>query len=262
MSDLRVSVAVLSGVVLLSGACRRAAARFCRGVARSFLVEAAATFQLCSCCQELKLLADAARLGQWTELGLCFAVTTIHLLTLRGADCNPGGTLEKVFRGTRSVRAASLLIAGQFAAAVAAQQFAASVWSLGLSDLHARHRRFGFRCFDPLGGSVTEAAAAELACAFVFQAALMHVSDLKEQLRVPLVAATVTALVYAGGGTSGAIYNPVLAFSVIFPCGGHTHLEYCFIYWLGPLLGMSSCILLFEKILPFLSGKSHKHKLA
>uniref|UniRef100_H2TKG1 Aquaporin 11 n=1 Tax=Takifugu rubripes TaxID=31033 RepID=H2TKG1_TAKRU len=240
MSDLRVSVAVLSGVVLLSGACRRAAARF--GVARSFL---------------LKLLADAARLGQWTELGLCFAVTTIHLLTLRGADCNPGGTLEKVFRGTRSVRAASLLIAGQFAAAVAAQQFAASVWSLGLSDLHARHRRFGFRCFDPLGGSVTEAAAAELACAFVFQAALMHVSDLKEQLRVPLVAATVTALVYAGGGTSGAIYNPVLAFSVIFPCGGHTHLEYCFIYWLGPLLGMSSCILLFEKILPFLSGKSH-----
>ncbi|TNM85258.1 hypothetical protein fugu_009436 [Takifugu bimaculatus] len=246
MSDLRVSVAVLSGVVLLSGACRRAAARF--GVARSFLVEAAATFQLCSCCQELKLLADAARPGQWTELGLCFAVTTIHLLTLRGRRL--------------SVRAASLLIAGQFAAAVAAQQFAASVWSLGLSDLHARHRRFGFRCFDPLGGSVMEAAAAELACAFVFQAALMHVSDLKEQLRVPLVAATVTALVYAGGGTSGAIYNPVLAFSVIFPCGGHTHLEYCFIYWLGPLLGMSSCILLFEKILPFLSGMNHKHKLA
>lgn len=43
-----------------------------------------------------------------------------------------------------------------------------------------------------------EAAAAELACAFVFQAALMHVLDLKEQLRVPLVAATITALVYAG----------------------------------------------------------------
>lgn len=45
------------------------------------------------------------------------------------------------------------------------------------------------------------------------------------------------ACVCAGGGTSGPVYNPVLAFSTIFPCGGHTHLDYCFIYWLGPLLG-------------------------
>lgn len=198
MSDLRVSVAVLSGVVLLSGACRRAAARFSRGICRRVLLEAASTFQLCGCCHELKLLGDAARLERWAALSLCFAVTTVHMLTLSDADCNPGGTLEKVFRGSSSVRSASLLIATQFAAAVAAQYFAASVWSLGFSDLHVRHRRFGYRCFDPLGGTVLEAAAVELACAFVFQAALMHVLKLDETLRVPLVAATVTALVYAG----------------------------------------------------------------
>lgn len=198
MDDLRVSLAVLTGAVLLSGACRWAVARFCRGVARSFLLEAASTFQLCSCCHELKLLCEGTRLDPRTYLGLCFAVTTVHLLTLTDADCNPGGTLEKVFRGTRSVRIASLAIAGQFAAAVAARHFAASVWSLGLSDLHDRHRRFGFRCFDPLGGTVPEAAAAELACAFVFQAALMHVPDLNGLVQVPFVAATVTALVYAG----------------------------------------------------------------
>lgn len=162
MRDLRVSVAVLSG------ACRRGASRFCRGVAGSFLLETADTFQLCSICQELKLLGDAARLGPWTEPGLCFAVTTTVTL-------DSGEGFPRKF-------------------AVAAQHFAAFVWSLGLSDLHARHRRFGFRCFDPLGGTVVEAAA----CAFVFQAALMRVWDLKEQVRVPLVAATVTALVYAG----------------------------------------------------------------
>lgn len=50
-------------------------------------------------------------------------------------------------------------------------------------------------------------------------------------------AISIKVCVCAGGGTSGAVYNPVLAFSIIFPCGGHTHLEYCFIYWLGPLLG-------------------------
>lgn len=41
----------------------------------------------------------------------------------------------------------------------------------------------------------------------------------------------------AGGSISGAVFNPVLAFSVQFPCSGHTYLEYCFVYWLGPVLG-------------------------
>lgn len=196
--ELCASVGLMSGVVLLSGACRRGAARFCSGAVGRVLLEAASTFQLCACCHELKLLGDAAQLEPWAALTLCFAVTSVHLLTLGAADCHPGASVEKVVRGSSSGRTASLLIAAQFAAAVAAQYFAAAVWSLGLSDLHARHRRFGFRCFDPLGGTVLEAAAVELACAFVFQAVLMHVPKLDETLRVPVVAATVTGLTHAG----------------------------------------------------------------
>lgn len=41
----------------------------------------------------------------------------------------------------------------------------------------------------------------------------------------------------AGGSISGAVFNPALAFSIQFPCSGHTYLEYCFIYWLSPALG-------------------------
>lgn len=40
-----------------------------------------------------------------------------------------------------------------------------------------------------------------------------------------------------GGSISGAVFNPALAFSVQFPCSGHTYLEYCFVYWLGPVSG-------------------------
>ena len=40
-----------------------------------------------------------------------------------------------------------------------------------------------------------------------------------------------------GGPISGAVFNAVLAFSVQFPCSGHTYPEYCFVYWLGPVLG-------------------------
>ncbi|XP_037605528.1 aquaporin-11-like [Sebastes umbrosus] len=256
MTDLYVSLAVLAAVVLLSEAIRQTAARLFAGANWSYLLEAACTFQLCCCTHELKLLGENTQMELSVGLTLTFTMIVIHLLTFREATCNPSGALEKLCRGGRSVKATVVLIACQFAAGVAAQFFAASVWSLGLSELHVKHRRFGFRCFDPLGGTLLEAAAVELGCAFTVQAACMHAHKLDEKLRAPFIAAVITAMVYTGGSISGAIFNPVLAFSVQFPCSGHTYPEYCFVYWLGPVLGVASCILLFEKIIPFLSGKS------
>lgn len=257
MAAVVVSLWVLAAAVLLSEALRRASGRLSRGSAAGlYLLEAASTFQLCSCTHELKLLGEASLLEPPLGVALCYAVTLLHLLSFRGASCNPAGALEGLWRGSRGPAAACAIIACQFGAAVAAQWFAASVWSLGLSDVHVRHQRFGFRCFDPLGGTLLEAAAAELACAFAVQAAVMHVHRLDEKLRAPLIAAVITGAVSAAGSISGAIFNPVLAFSVQFPCSGHTYAEYCFVYWLPPLAGMASCIFLFERIIPFLSGKS------
>ncbi|XP_026183531.1 aquaporin-11-like [Mastacembelus armatus] len=256
MTDLWVSLAVLGAAVLLSEATRRVAVRCFPGPRWIYLLEAASTFQLCSCTHELKLLGETAQLGLAVSMTLTYTMTVIHISTFRQAACNPSASLERVYRGTSTVHTAVVLIACQFGAAVAAQVFAASVWSLGLSGIHLRHQRFGFRCFDPIGGTVLEAAAVELVCAFIVQAAALHVHKLDEKLRAHCVAAVITALVCTGGRVSGAIFNPVLAFSVQFPCSGHTYLEYCFVYWLGPILGVASCILLFEKIIPLLSGKS------
>ncbi|XP_061607409.1 aquaporin-11 [Phyllopteryx taeniolatus] len=254
MDDAWVSVAALASAVLLSELVRRAAARCLRGAAGTVALEAASTFQLCCCTHELKLLGDAARLEPAYGLTLGYFVTVVHLLSFRGASCNPCGVAERVCRGSCRAGAAVASVAGQFGAALSARYAAASAWSLGLAEHHVRQRRFGFRCFDPLGGTVLEAAAVELGCAFVVQAAALHIHKVDHKLRVHVLAAVITALAYAGGSISGAVFNPVLAFSVNFPCSGHTYLEYCFIYWLGPALGVTSCILLFEKILPFLSG--------
>ncbi|AWO99707.1 putative aquaporin-11-like [Scophthalmus maximus] len=255
MTDLWASLAAVGAAVLLSEATRRSA-RLLPGACGTYLLEAACTFQLCCCTHELKLLGDTAPLPPPLGLGLTYTMTVVHLLSFRGATCNPTAALESVCRGTSSARAAVALVACQFASAVAAQSFAAAVWSLGLSDVHVRHQKFGFRCFDPLGGSVPEAAAVELLCAFTVQAAAVHAHRVDEKLRVHCIAAVITALVHTGGSISGAVFNPVLAFSIQFPCSGHTYLEYCFVYWLGPILGVASCILLFEKILPFLSGRN------
>lgn len=185
-------------MVLLSEATRRTAARLSPGAYWIYLLEAASTFQLCCCTHELKLLGETARLELPVGLALTYTVTLIHLITFRGASCNASGALESFCRGGSSFRAAFALIVCQFGAAVAAQFFAASVWSLGLSDIHLRHQRFGFRCFDPLGGTVLEAAAVELACGFIVQATAMHIHKLDEKLRAHFFAAVITALVYAG----------------------------------------------------------------
>lgn len=198
MTDLLVSVSVLAAAVLLSEAIRRTAARLSGLVYWIYLLEAASTFQLCSCTHELKLLGETAGLELPVSLTLTYTMTVIHLLTFREATCNPCGALESVCRGKSSLCAAVLLTACQFAGAVAAQFFAASVWSLGLSDVHVRHQKFGLRCFDPLGGTVLEAAAVELSCAFIVQAAAMHAHKLDEKVRVHFIAAVITALVYTG----------------------------------------------------------------
>ncbi|XP_061596306.1 aquaporin-11-like [Cololabis saira] len=251
MVDLGVSLLVLGAAVLLCEAARRAAARLLPGPAGLYLQEAASTFQLCCCTLELQLLG----VDLPVSLALTYGTTLVHLLTFREATCNPGAVLERAWRGDAPRGAAvPLLLAAQFGAAAAARSWAACVWSLGLSAAHRRHRGAGFLCSDPLGGTVPQAAAAELACAFAVQAAAMHAHKLDEKLRAHFMAAVITAVVHTGGDISGAVFNPVLAFSVTFPCSGHTYLEYCFVYWLGPILGMASCILLFEKILPLLSG--------
>lgn len=198
MAELAVSLAFLGVTVVLCEATRRTAARLFPGDYWLYLLEAVSTFQLCLCTHELKLLGEAGQLEPPAGLTLSYTVTVIHILTFGGAFCNANGALESVYRRRSSAGAAAALIACQFVAAVGAQVAAASVWSMGLSDLHVRHQRFGFRCFDPLGGTVVEAAAVELVCAFTVQAAVLHLHKLDEKLRVPVVAAVITALVYAG----------------------------------------------------------------
>ncbi|KAJ0062035.1 hypothetical protein NL108_014983 [Boleophthalmus pectinirostris] len=256
MAAVLVSLAVVGAVVLGCEGARWAAGRYLPGALWPYALEVACTLQLCWCALELKLLGESAELPLSARLTLLYVVTAVHVGTFRGASCSFIGPLERACRRKMSLGAAAGVACAQLAAALAAQPLATLVWSRGWSDTHARHRRFGYRCFDPLGGTLPEAAAVELACGFVAQAAVLHLHKLQPPLRVHALSAVITALVYAGGAVSGAVFNPVLAVSLQFSCSGHSYLEYMFVYWLGPILGVASCNLLFEIILPFLCGRS------
>ncbi|XP_072514961.1 aquaporin-11-like [Salminus brasiliensis] len=256
MADAAVSLGVVVGIVLLCEAARRTSKALISSADYSlYCTEVVTSLQLCACTHELKLLGESGRLDPQTGLTLTYLITVVHVLTFSGAFCNPSGALEQLYRGSLRPLTSLALIACQLGAAWLSRYAALYLWSLGLSDLHLDHRSNGYKCFSPIGASLPVAAAVEMACAFVLQAVVMNIGTFGENLRVHVLAAAVTSLVYAAGSTTGAVMNPALAFSIQFPCSGHSFLEYAFVYWLGPMLGTASAVAVFEKIIPCLLKK-------
>ncbi|XP_034461022.1 aquaporin-11-like [Hippoglossus hippoglossus] len=255
-ADVAVTLLVLAGIVGLSDATRRL---LTRSLARTglcvYAVELVSTFQLCCCTHELKLLSEVGGIEPRVALSLTYLAAVVHGLTFSGATGNPTGTLEHAYRARITGGSAMRRIACQFAAAAAARAAVPVMWGLGLSRLHVRHKLLGYRCVSPVHAPLHQAAAVELACAFAVQTALTHTRSVDEKYRVHAVAGVIASVVYAGGSLTGAVFNPALAFSTQFPCSGHSFLEYCVVYWLGPLLGMMSSVLLFDKLGPRLSRK-------
>ncbi|KAM6946342.1 aquaporin-11 [Aplochiton taeniatus] len=258
MADLMVSLSLLAGIILACDVARRLLAKILERTGLTvYAGELVSTFQLCACTHELKMLGEVGRIEPRLALTFTYLASVVHALTFKGAFGNPSGALENAYRRNLTGRCALWRIACQFTAAGVARAVIPMVWELGLSDLHLRHKLLGFQCLSPIHAHpLPKAAAVELACAFAVQTALTHTHSVQEKYRVHAMAAVVTTMVYAGGSVTGAVFNPALAFSTQFACGGNTFLECCLVYWLAPLLGMISSVLLFDKVIPLWLDKS------
>ncbi|KAF6732355.1 Aquaporin-11 [Oryzias melastigma] len=248
-ADVAASLSVLALVVVVSEVTRRLliGPRAGTGLA-VYAGELVSTFQLCCCTHELKLLSDVGGIEPQLALTFTYLAAVIHGLTFRGAIGNPSGVLVHAYHAKLPAGCALRRIACQFAAAGAARAAVRLVWGIGLSELHVRHQLLGFRCSSPIRASFSKAAGVELACAFAVQTVITSTHRLEEKYRVHAVAAAITTMVYAGGSVTGAVFNPAVAFSTQFSCTGKSFLEYCFIYWLSPVLGMMSSVLLSDKL--------------
>ncbi|KAG7333072.1 hypothetical protein KOW79_003207 [Hemibagrus wyckioides] len=261
MAVVSVSLCMLAGIFLICEIARKATPRLLSGKRRDcgvYAAEIISTIQLCACAHELKLLSEDA---PEIALSLTYVVSVMHALTFRGATGNPTATLERYWCDSLDGVCALRRTACQFAASVAAGVAMRRAWAFGFSDLHARHERAGFACTSPIANvHLLEAVAVELACAFVVHAAVTFTRDVEEKYRVHAVAAVITTVVYAGGSTTGAVFNPALAFSAQFPCSGSTFAKNGLVYWLGPVLGIACSLLLFNKVILAFTTKSPSHK--
>uniref|UniRef100_A0A8C4QYQ3 Aquaporin 11 n=1 Tax=Eptatretus burgeri TaxID=7764 RepID=A0A8C4QYQ3_EPTBU len=247
------SLLALALTVSTCEALRRCSRRLLPGAVHSLLAaELLSTLQLCACTYELRLLGEGGVLTPRFALTLSFAVTLVHGLTLEGC-CSPCGALELQYGASEASRDSAARVLAQFVGAVLSGRCAAAFWALGLSPLHAAAPAsyLGSGCRSPLRASAALGTAAEALCAFAFHVALLGSRRAQRSLAVPFVSATITALVFAAGGLTGAVFNPTLAFALTFGCPPHNLLTYVQVYWLGPVIGMTAAYILYHRNLPF-----------
>ncbi|XP_038617860.1 aquaporin-11 isoform X3 [Tachyglossus aculeatus] len=219
---------------------------------RTFLLELLATFQLCACTHELTVQAQLDPSPHF-GLTLTYFFTLVHGLTLAGSFCNPCAVLEKVAMERLAAARGVLKILAQLAGALLARAYVLSVWSLGLIEQHRVNR--DRPCRNPLHADVPRACLVEAICSFIYHSAVIQFKDVRPKLRIHLLAALITFLVFAGGSITGAVFNPALALSLHLKCFQGEFHNFAIVYWIGPIAGIATMVLMYRLFLPWLNRK-------
>ncbi|XP_051882715.1 aquaporin-11 [Pristis pectinata] len=264
MDDVLVSLGTVAGTVTVCQALRRMAREMLQppcpppqvgrgGQTQAPLLELAtelfSTLQLCLCTHELRLLGLSGVMPGWgPALVLVYLITLVHISTFGSASCNPVSSLEQFLCGHCSGQLALFKVLVQLAAAAVAHSLSEVIWALHLSDLHLHHSQSQHKCTSALNTStLSSGMLVEFACAFSLRAVIFRFQHLAPTPKMHLVVGIITFLVFAAGDLTGAVFNPALAYSVTFNCEGNTFLEYALVYWLGPLLGALTAVVLLDK---------------
>ncbi|XP_056416282.1 aquaporin-11 [Hyla sarda] len=216
------------------------------GLAQDLLLEVVCTLQLSCCTREMILLGTLGGIELWLGLALTYLLTVLHCTTTQGTTCNPCGSLEQWVRVQDSGPHTVLKVAAQFVGAALSRVLMPNLWLLGLSPLH----EWDVGCRSPLNVAPWQGALVEMTCALILYLTLHFLPRVQSQYQAHVVAFAITAIVYAGAPRTGAVFNPALAFAVVFSCQGHSFLQYVMVYWIGPTIGMVISVLILERSIP------------
>ncbi|KAI4562076.1 hypothetical protein MJG53_021116, partial [Ovis ammon polii x Ovis aries] len=236
MQDTCTSLGLMLSIVLFMGLARVVSRQQLNGpMAHAFVLEFLATFQLCFCTHELQLLSEQEPLHPTWPLMLIYFFSLVHGLTLVGTSSNPCGVMMQMMLGGMSAETGAIRLLAQLIGALCSRYCMGALWSLGLTKYHVSERSFA--CRNPIQVDLPKAVIIEAVCSFIFHSALLHFQEVRTKLRIHLLSALITFLVYAGGSLTGAIFNPTLALSLHFKCFDEAFLQFFIVYWLSPSLG-------------------------
>ncbi|XP_022449607.1 aquaporin-11 isoform X1 [Monodon monoceros] len=251
MQDTCISLGLMLSIVLFMGLARVVTRQqLNRPTAHAFILEFLATFQLCFCTHELQLLSEQEPLHPTWPLTLTYFFSLVHGLTLVGTSSNPCGVMMQMMLGGMSAETGAMRLLAQLIGALCSRYCMGALWSLGLTKYHVSERSFA--CRNPIQVDLPKAVIIEAVSSFIFHSALLHFQEVRTKLRIHLLSALITFLVYAGGSLTGAVFNPALALSLHFKCFDEAFLQFFIVYWLAPSLGILLMILMFSFFLPWL----------
>uniref|UniRef100_A0A8C5LER2 Aquaporin n=1 Tax=Jaculus jaculus TaxID=51337 RepID=A0A8C5LER2_JACJA len=257
--DTCTSLALMLSVVLLAGLARVVARhQLRRPVAHAFVLEFLATFQLCCCTHELQLLSQQDPAHPTWTLTLIYFFSLVHGLTLVGTASNPCGVMMQMMLGAMSPEMGAVRLLAQLMSALGSRYCIGALWSLGLAKYHFDERSLA--CKNPIHADLSKAIVTEAICSFIFHSALLQFQEVRNKLRIHLLAALITFLAYAGGSITGALFNPALALSLHFMCFDEAFHQFFIVYWLAPSLGILLMILMFSFFLPWLHNNQATNK--
>lgn len=197
LQDSCTSLGLMLSVVLLMGLARVVARQqLHRPVAHAFVLEFLATFQLCCCTHELQLLSEQHPAHPTWTLTLVYFFSLVHGLTLVGTSSNPCGVMMQMMLGGMSPETGAVRLLAQLVSALCSRYCTSALWSLGLTQYHVSERSFA--CKNPIQVDLLKAVITEAVCSFLFHSALLHFQEVRTKLRIHLLAALITFLVYAG----------------------------------------------------------------
>lgn len=257
--DTGTSMGLMMAAVLLVGLTRVWVRQQVQAPAlHAFLLELLATFQVCFCTHELQVLCEQEPLHPTWPLTLVYFFSLVHGLTLAGTISNPCGVLLQLLLGAMAPSAALVRLAAQLTGALGSKMCVAALWSMELARFHDSDR--SFVCRSPIQVELGKAFFVEGLCSFIFHSALLHFQEVRAKLRLHLLSALITFLVYTGSSLTGAVYNPALALSLHFKCFSEAFFQFIMIYWVAPCVGVLMVIFTFSFLLPWLHNHQRSSK--
>ncbi|XP_075402447.1 aquaporin-11 [Tenrec ecaudatus] len=249
--DTYTSLGLMLLVVLSVGLARALARRQLHSrKVHAFVLELLATFQICCCTHELQLLGEQDPGHPTWPLTLIYFFSLVHGLTLTGTASNPCSVMMQLMLGGLSPETGALSLLAELIGALSSRYCIGALWSLGLTKYHVSDR--SLVCRNPIHVDLPQAAIIETLCSFIFHSALLHSQETRAELRIHLLAALITFLVFAGGSLTGAVFNPALALSLHFNCFDEAFPQFFIVYCLAPSLGILLMGLMFNLFLPWL----------
>ncbi|NXU52869.1 AQ12B protein, partial [Turnix velox] len=222
--------------------------------------ELAGSLQLCMSCLELRMLLE---IGPWgggfgldVVLTLFFLLFAAHGASFDGASANPTVSLQEFLLFESNFATTAVKLLAQSVGMGAGWAVTKIYWSWELTHFHLIQNLIASECSSSIRTPLFHAAFAEGTCAFFFHLVLLKLHQSHPIYRVPALALTATFLTYIAGPFTGAFFNPVLATVTTFYCSGSSFWDYIQVYWLGPLTGMLTALLLYQGNIPRLFQKN------